>query len=72
MNFDALILNHFKTYHAFMAVLFGTINALAATAIFGSFTVGGVFSVGVADALGHPNPGRYLVGYPVPGFQVEA
>lgn len=29
LNFDALILQHFKTYHLFMAVLFGTINALA-------------------------------------------
>lgn len=38
LNFDKLILNHFKTYHAFMAVLFGTVNALAATAIFGAFT----------------------------------
>jgi len=41
LNFDALILNHFKTYHAFMAVLFGTINTLAATAIFGALTTAG-------------------------------
>jgi len=44
LNFDALILNHFKTYHAFMAVLFETVNALAATAIFGAFSVQGDFS----------------------------
>jgi hypothetical protein len=29
LNFDALILNRFKTYHAFMGLLFGTINLLA-------------------------------------------
>ena len=41
LNFDALILNHFKTYHAFMAILFGTINLLASVAIFGAFTLAG-------------------------------
>lgn len=40
-NFDKLILKHFKTYHLFMAVLFGTINALAAAAIFGLISVPG-------------------------------
>ena len=41
LNFDALILAHFKTYHLFMAILFGTINALASAAIFGVFTLAG-------------------------------
>ena len=42
LNFDDLILAHFKTYHLFMAILFGTVNALASVAIFGTFTFAGV------------------------------
>ena len=41
LNFDALILAHFKTYHLFIAILFETINTLASAAIFGAFTFAG-------------------------------
>ncbi len=41
LNFDKLILAHFKTYHLFMAILFGTVNTLASVAIFGGFTLAG-------------------------------
>jgi hypothetical protein len=38
MIFDQVILNHFKAYHVFMGVLFGTINLLATVAICPNFT----------------------------------
>ncbi len=71
LTFDALILNHFKAYRAFMAVLFGTINALAATAIFGVFSTRGVFLwmwLMLWDTLIR----RRLAGHQVLRFQVEA
>lgn len=42
MNYGPLILGHFKVYHIWMAILFGTINALASVALFGPFSAQGI------------------------------